>query len=176
MELLSKDRKIILRDFLKTDVEDYVIWNTEIIEWQKWDAPWENEKSTKEEIRERYENYYNRINKLSPDRIRTMFEICVNNLEKKHIGWVISYQLDESYKYTKSKGFYALGIDVPDLNHRRNGYGKQALLTYIEYLKSHGINRVYIQTWSGNLSMLKLAEKLGFVECKTLSKIRKVKR
>lgn len=58
-----------------------------------------------------------------------------------------------------------MGIDIPDLKHRRNGYGKQALLTYIEYLKSHGIHQVYIQTWSGNLSMLKLAEKHGFIEC-----------
>lgn len=172
MELFSKDSKIILRDFLKTDVEDYVIWNTEIIEWQKWDAPWENAESTKEEIKERYEDYYNRINTLSPDSIRTRFEICVNDLDKTHIGWVISYQIDESFKYTKSKGFYALGIDIPDLNHRRKGYGKQALLTYIEYLKSHSINQVYIQTWSGNLSMLKLAEKLGFVECGRISNIR----
>lgn len=165
MELLSKDCKIILRDFLKTDVEDYVIWNTKIIEWQKWDAPWENAESTKEEIKERYEDYYNRINTLSLDSIRTRFEICVNDLDQTHIGWVISYQIDELFKYTKSNGFYALGIDIPDLNHRRKGYGKQALLTYIEYLKSHSINQVYIQTWSGNLSMLILAEKLGFVEC-----------
>jgi len=69
-----------------------VIWNTEIIEWKKWDAPWENGKSSKEEVRGKYEDYYNQINTFSPERIRTKFEICINDLDKTHIGWVISYQ------------------------------------------------------------------------------------
>ena len=52
--------------------------------------------------------------------------------------------------------------------HRRNGYGKSVLLTYIDYLKSFGFGRIYIQTWSGNLPMLNLSKKLGFIECSRL--------
>ncbi len=172
MELLSKDERIIIKDFLETDVNDYVIWNTEIIEWQEWDAPWEKDDLTKEEIRLKFENYFKHINKFDSNQIRTRFEICINDVEKPHIGWVISYQIDEDFKYTKQKGFYALGIDIPDLKYRRNGYGKSALLTYIDYLQSFGFNQFYIQTWSGNLSMLNLSKKLGFIECNRLKGIR----
>lgn len=108
---------------------------------------------SKEEIKEKFEYYCNHMRKLDPNRIRSRFEVCMNDVEKTHIGWVISYQIDEDYKFTKQKGFYALGIDIPNLNHRRNGYGKSALLTYIDYLKSFGFSQFYIQTWSGNLSM-----------------------
>lgn len=172
MEILSKDKRIILRDFLETDVNDYVIWNTEMIEWQDWDAPWEKDIASKEEVRVKFENYYNHMKKLEPNRIKSRFEICINDIEKTHIGWVISYQIDEEYKYTKEKGLHALGIDIPDQKHRRNGYGKSALLTYIDYLKSFGLTQFYIQTWSGNLSMLNLSKKLGFIECSRLKEKR----
>jgi RimJ/RimL family protein N-acetyltransferase len=172
VKLLSKDKRIILRDFLKKDVNDYVLWNTEMIEWQDWDAPWEKDVVSKEEIKEKFENYCNHMKKLDPNRIRFRFEVCINNIEKTHIGWVISYQIDEDYEYTKEKGFHALGIDIPDQKHRRNGYGKSVLLTYIDYLKSFGFGRIYIQTWSGNLPMLNLSKKLGFIECSRLKEKR----
>ena len=44
------------------------------------------------------------------------------------------------------------------------------LLTYIDYLKSFGFGRIYIQTWSVKLSMLNLSKKLGFIECSRLKK------
>ena len=35
---------------------------------------------------------------------------------------------------------------------------------YIDYLKAHGHNSFYTQTWSGNLAMVRVANKLGFKE------------
>ncbi len=34
----------------------------------------------------------------------------------------------------------------------------------LNYLKIHGLDEIYTQTWSGNTRMVALAEKLGFVE------------
>ena len=82
MKLLSKDKRIILRDFLKKDVNDCVLWNTEMIEWQDWDAPWEKDSVSKEEIKEKFEDYCNHMKKLDPNRIRSRFEVCINDVEK----------------------------------------------------------------------------------------------
>ena len=40
MEFLS-DEKVILRDFIESDIQTRVRWETEETEWQAWDAPWE---------------------------------------------------------------------------------------------------------------------------------------
>lgn len=48
MKSLS-DGKIILRDFIETDIEKRVYWETAETEWQKWDAPWEYETLSDEE-------------------------------------------------------------------------------------------------------------------------------
>lgn len=34
--------KVILRDFIKEDIEDIIRWETIETEWQLWDTPWEN--------------------------------------------------------------------------------------------------------------------------------------
>ncbi len=37
------DDKVVLRDFLASDVEKRILWETTETEWQLWDAPWEYE-------------------------------------------------------------------------------------------------------------------------------------
>ena len=46
-----------------------------------------------------------------------------------------------------------------------NGIGTKALRAFINYYFENGVNELYTQTWSGNVRMLRCAEKLGFVEC-----------
>ena len=41
MEIKGKD--IILRDFLESDIEKRIYWETVETEWQQWDAPWDYE-------------------------------------------------------------------------------------------------------------------------------------
>ncbi len=98
MLLKSEDNKIILRDIIKTDINDYIIWNTEIIEWKNWDAPWEKDSLTKVEIEEKYLKILNKSIALEPKKIRNRFEICINNNDKTHIGWIIFYYIDEYFK------------------------------------------------------------------------------
>lgn len=53
-----------------------------MIEWQDWDAPWEKDSVSKEEIKEKFEDYCNHMKKLDPNRIRSRFEVCINDVEK----------------------------------------------------------------------------------------------
>lgn len=38
-----KGQKVLLRDFIKEDIEDRIRWETIETEWLEWDAPWEME-------------------------------------------------------------------------------------------------------------------------------------
>ena len=45
----------------------------------------------------------------------------------------------------------------------------------IDYLKAHGNQRIFTQTWSGNERMIALAQKLGFAEYRRKDGIRQVR-
>ena len=47
---------------------------------------------------------------------------------------------------------------------RGKGYAFSALRLFIRYLLGCGETEIYTQTWSGNVRMIGLAEKLGFEE------------
>lgn len=151
---------IELRDMIESDIEDYVRWWTVDTEWDNWDAPWEPiVSSTPEHERARWTRYYNKVQGNSSDDMRWRFEIVQNS---KHIGWVSSYT-DTDYHPNPDK-LPAIGITIVDPAGRSKGAGTEALRLFIEYLKGRGYPAVYTQTWSGNLPMLRVAEKLGFRE------------
>ena len=67
----------------------------------------------------------------------------------------------------------AIGIGIPPLSARRKGYAYAALTLFMEHLfETRDI--LYTQTWSGNVRMLALAEKLGFKEVIRLKNLREV--
>jgi len=41
--------RIILRDFMESDIEKRIYWELIETEWQLWDGPWEYENKTEEE-------------------------------------------------------------------------------------------------------------------------------
>ena len=151
---------LILRDMIETDIDDYVRWFTEDLEWMNWDAPWEkNLSANKEEERKEWEIYYQSIKDKPDDVQRWKFEI---ECDGEHIGWVSAY--DDLEYVENEEGIVAIGIDIPSVRHRRNGSGTAALRQFIDYLAANGQKSLYTQTWSGNYPMLSLAEKLGFKE------------
>jgi RimJ/RimL family protein N-acetyltransferase len=159
-------KNIFLREFIEADIEDYIEWYTSCTEWMLWDAPWENEDNEvfdEELFRQQKRTLLENPNKKI---IRSRLEICINNEAKTHIGWVSRYTINDNYHYTdEEEGKCAIGINLPDRNHRSKGYGKDAFVLFIQYLKFKGIQDIYTQTWSGNLRMIRLAERLGFEEC-----------
>ena len=143
----------------ESDIEDYVRWFTTNTEWLNWDSPWENSISTASLELKIWTNYYEFVKSLGNDVVRKKYEIEADGL---HIGWICSYY-DLGYMENKD-GIPAIGIDIPSIDGRNNGYGTKAFKMYIDYLKGHGYNSFYTQTWSGNEAMLRVAEKLGFKE------------
>lgn len=162
-----RNGKVILRDFVDTDIEDKIHWETVETEWQLWDAPWEYEQDEKPFDPEQYRSKM--LERLSREkdegRLRSGFQICIDNPDRTHIGWCNAYRIDDHYNYTKDGRYCAIGIDIPPLNARRCGYATAAWKLFIEYLISNGMDQIYTQTWSGNQGLIGLANELGFEEC-----------
>ncbi len=150
---------VILRDMRESDIENYVRWFTKDTEWFNWDAPWEKDGTDEDIERNGWTEYYDSVKDLPDDVVRWKFEIEADGI---HIGWVSSYK-DLDYMENPD-GIPAIGIDIPEVQYRKNGNGTKALQLFIEYLHRHGHDSLYTQTWSGNYPMIKLAEKLGFKE------------
>lgn len=162
-------RDIILRDFMESDVEKRIYWETVETEWQRWDGPWETEGRTEAQREAELQDYIGSLRLLAaqdlpPEETRHSFQIVVRDTGD-YIGWVTSYSIDEEYCFTEGAGFRALGIDIPNQSARGKGYAFQALSGFAAYLLAHGERELYLQTWSGNLRMIHIAEKMGFVEC-----------
>ena len=164
-----KHENIILRDMIESDIEDYVRWFTEELEWENWDAPWEKEDTDEETERKSWTEYYESVESLPDTELRWKFEIEWNG---RHIGWVSSYMMNENYEWigadTIQPGqavYRAIGIDICEPDVWGNGIGTNALRAFMNYYFENGADELYTQTWSGNVRMLRCAEKLGFVEC-----------
>ena len=148
---------ITLRDMIESDIDDYVRWFTVDNEWMDFDAPWEDKGSSKEEELKSWSEYYQSIKDLPKEETRWKLEIVYNN---QHIGWV-SYYFDLEYLDNPER-IPAIGIDIPEKSVYNKGLGTEALKQFIAYLKDKGYKNFFIQTWSGNKRMLRVAEKLGF--------------
>jgi RimJ/RimL family protein N-acetyltransferase len=77
----------------------------------------------------------------------------------KHIGWVVTYGLDEQ------AGSILVGIDLPEAETWGKGYGSQALSLLVAHLfQEMALREVRLDTWTGNARMRGVAEKCGFSE------------
>jgi len=158
-----KNDKVILRDFIESDIEDRIHWELVETEWQLWDAPWEEDDFDPEAYRHKQ---LEKLKQQKPDNeVRWSFQVCINDEDQKHIGWCNAYRIDENYQYTREEGFCTIGIGLPDLASRRKGYATAAWILFIHYFINHGIKDIHTQTWSGNKRVIGLMTKLGFEEC-----------
>lgn len=164
-----KFENIILRDMIESDIEDYVRWFTTEMEWSDWDAPWEPIESDAQTERKTCTECYEAINNMPEKAMRWKFEV---EYEGEHVGWVSSYLVDENFDGITLANvkdgqivYRAVGIDICEPEARGKGVGTNALRTFINYYFRYGFENIYTQTWSGNVRMIRCAEKLGFVEC-----------
>ena len=167
---------VVLRDMIESDIEDYVRWFTVEREWENWDAPWEKEDTSEETERKNWTEYYDSVKDFPEDVLRRKFEIEWNG---RHIGWVSSYCIDDNYEWVESSKasqpvHRAVGIDICEPDLYGKGIGTNALRAFMNYYAENGANELYTQTWSGNVRMIRCAEKLGFTECDREAGIREV--
>ena len=154
---------VLLRDMREDDVEDYVRWFTEETGWMATDSPGEQYSTTSEDERRSWTEYFVSVRDLPDDAIRYKFEI---DLDGKHVGWVSMYY-DLGY-IANPLSVPAVGIDIPEPDARNKGVGSEALRKYLGYLRERGFSSAFLQTWSGNKAMLRVAEKLGFFTAYTV--------
>ena len=177
MKIEYKD--IILRDMTEADIEDDIRWNTLETDWANWDAPWESLPDLLTFDAEEYRK--KELLKLAEpkDKIRWGFEI--ETAEGIHIGAVNSYMINENFEWIPirnakpgEKLFRTVGIDICESSFCGKGLGRKALAAFINYYLENGEDEIYCQTWSGNIRMIKCAEKLGFEVCKRKTDYREV--
>ena len=157
--MLIKNQNIVLRYLTEDDIADYIRWTTVEPEWSDWDAPWEEDDGDKFVERQKA------ALKKAPQVFR---KLEIDTVSGRHIGWVTSYYIDGDEEKT------AIGINIPSVDDRGKGFGEVSLSLFMAYLFSTK-DMLYTQTWSGNIAMIRLAEKIGFVEVARIKNIREVK-
>ena len=165
-----KYQNIILRDMRESDIEDEIRWNTVETEWALWDAPWEMEEELRNFDPEKHrEKELKWIGLRKPDH---RLSLEVDTAHGDHIGSVSAYCIDENFDWYKLETEddrrslnWAVGIEINESAYWSNGWGTQALTAFVNYHLEDGYRNLYTQTWSGNVCMIGLAQKLGFVEC-----------
>ena len=176
MEIYYKD--IVLRDYRESDIEDDIRWSTVETEWALWDAPWEMEEELASFNAQKFRE--EQLEKLKKPRQGFRWSLELDTAEGVHIGGVNAYLIDESFQWIPKaepgrKSFPALGIEINESAYWGKGFGSQALAAYVRYFLDNGREELYLQTWSGNIRMVRCAEKLGFVECSRIAGLRCVR-
>lgn len=156
-----------------SDIEDSIRWQTTTTLWQNFDEPWEYEDDEFDE--EEYRSFaLKEFELLEKIRINNLFResLEIDTAGGVHIGTIDTYFVDKEYKSIKKsslgsgeKYFIAIGIAIYEDKYWNKGYGTNALEAYINYIKQNRPEQIILQTWSGNMRMLKVAGKLGFTEC-----------
>ena len=160
-------RDILLRDFRESDIEDEIRWNTVETAWMDWDGPDLGSDEPFDEEKCRREC----LEQLKKEKagIKRTFEI--DTTDGCHIGTVSCYPTGTDFQHISWKNaqdngefWYTLGIVICESTLWCKGYGTQALTAFCKYFINQGISNIRLQTWSGNVRMIRCAEKICFVE------------
>lgn len=172
-------RDIILREMQESDIADEIRWNTVETEWSHWDAPWEMEEAIQNFDAEAETTRL--LEFIRSPKPPIPYSLEVDTAYGIHIGTVSQYLIDDNFNWISRKDaqekhvFHTLGIDIAESSYWNRGYGTQALTAWIQYFLTQGIQEICLQTWSGNIRMIRCAEKLGFRECSREPCIRQVR-
>lgn len=167
MTLRLQRENVILRDWRYEDLAIYEEWLQPGHQWQEADGPYEP-KMTPVEIEEQIARISIVIESGDPPKPRRRLVIATaerpdgeaSGAEEPMIGTVSAYWEQQASLSLN------LGICIFDPAHWRRGIGYVALGMWTQYLfdELSEIVRLGLRTWSGNVGMVRLAEKLGFQE------------
>jgi RimJ/RimL family protein N-acetyltransferase len=156
--MIISGHKSILRDWQSGDLDRYAYWLRPGHKWQKLDGPYYPPLSEA------------RIGEMIK-RVRTGIE--TQNWDIPRISLVIADASSGDligrvswYWQSQETDWLSVGIGIFDPTYWRQGIGYEALGLWSDYLFQTMplIVRLDLRTWSGNKGMMRLAEKLGYVE------------
>jgi len=166
-----RGERVLLRDPQPEDVEARVRWRTVEIAWGEWDAPWEGNEPVPPERIEGLRRHLREQMAAPLPRPRT--QLWIERIGGPLLGWVNRYHDDPAERSTW------VGIDICESAYWGQGLGTEALRLWLSYLLSElrfprgeeasfcpvqdALRRVRLGTWSGNLRMIRCAEKCRFV-------------
>jgi RimJ/RimL family protein N-acetyltransferase len=150
---------IVLRDWKMHDIGPWMKWMKPSHAWQELDGP-QFPPPTEKKIGEWRESIEQGIQTMDFPTPRVRLPICLRSTDEL-IGRV-SWYWKEDYR--------CLGISIYDPAYWRQGIGYEALGLWGDYLfeAAPEATRMILETWSGNKGMVRLAEKLGFLEEESL--------
>lgn len=149
--------KVNIRHAKIHECEDLYQLKHKDMTWKETDAPYFlYEKPDLEEFREGY------FKRLCEDPSRKVIDV-----DGKIIGTICFYWEHEPTRWLE------VGLAIFDKNYWGKGIGKEALIQWItEVFSTQEVVRVGLTTWSGNIGMMRLAEKLGMIQEACLRKVR----
>lgn len=153
---MTAEQRVILRDWEVRDLDPYVAWMEPGHRWQSLDAPYLPHPAIDVAQLERMRR---RIVEGNFDTPRSRL-IVADAATGEMIGNVSRYW--ESVE----TDWLAMGILLYDPRHWGRGLGTEALGRWTEYLFAEmpQLVRLGLRTWSGNVGMMRVAARLGFVE------------
>lgn len=152
---MDKSTNIVLRDLEIKDLEDYLFWNHPSREFHKYNGPYYG-RSNEEELKEYVEEL--RTSFLKGEKTAFKNKKIIANKETDEIIGQVNW-----YWKSIETLWMEVGIVIFNENYWGNGIGYVALKMWIDEIfeERPELVRIGLSTWSGNLRMMKLAEKLG---------------
>jgi len=155
-----KTMKVKLRKIKLTDLEAYYYWNLPERHFHKFNGPY-FKKATEDELREIVDNIKEQIQIAKKNNqdlsIRQNKKIIADKDTDKVIGEVNWY-------WKSIETFWMeVGVVIFNENYWNKGIGVPALTIWINELFDEypEIVRLGLTSWSGNIGMIRLAQKLG---------------
>ena len=153
-------KEVTVKKIDKTDFEHLysIIYQGESPKWKKWNGPYFDDYKFID-----YETFLKtEIDFFKSDDVNGIY------IDEILVGTVSRYWQDRKTRWLE------VGIVIYDSNYWYGGYGSKALKiwttkTFNDFLE---LEHVGLTTWSGNISMMKSAEKIGY---KLEGRIRKVR-
>lgn len=152
---MAKSMNIILRELEIKDLEDYLYLNNPLREFHKFNGPYYRQRS-EEELKKYVEELREQLLKGERNVLKNK-KIIANKDTDEIIGQVNWYWKSEETLWME------VGIVIFNENYWGDGIGYTALKMWIDEIfnKNPQFIRIGLTTWSGNIRMMRLAEKLG---------------
>jgi len=147
--------RIKLRDWELSDLPFFERWQQPGHEWQKLDGPYYKSPD------DRSLEITAALKAEIADAKRVRFRLAIADAESDRLLGVVS-----SYWESKETFWLCAGIIIYDPDDWGKGLGFEALGLWTDLLfKTHPqIVRLDMRTWSGNRGLMRLAEKLGYLQ------------
>lgn len=161
--------KFQLRDWRLDDLPIFKQWNEGHHLWMDFNGPYYSVLST-ERLGKLLKVYREKI--ISQQWLYPRKKLVIaNNKDEVMMGMVSWYWQSEETNWK------SIGLVIYDESFWNKGIGYEALKLWIQYLfdQEPDLVRLDLRTWSGNWGMIRLAEKLGFIEEARFRKARIVK-